>query len=100
MEIDCGPGVAARQIASRISTGHVLGIDRSAQAIKQAIQGSEIEIATGRLSFHHAAIEDFELNPGEEKYDLAFAVRVGALDGRHPELEKKAIMQIVGCAYF
>ena len=37
-----------------------------------------------------AAIEDFELDPGELPFDLAFAVRVGALDGRHPALAQKA----------
>lgn len=94
LEIGCGPGAAAREIAKRIGTGHVLGIDRSAKAIKQAIEGSKDEMATGRLSFRQSAIEDFELNPGEEKFDLAFAVRVGALDGRHPELEKRAIARI------
>jgi len=51
-------------------------------------------MATGRLSFRAIAIEDFELDHGEEKYDLAFAVRVGALDGRHPELERRSIAQI------
>lgn len=94
LEIGCGPGAAAREIAGRISAGHVLGIDRSAKAIKQAIDGSTEEIATGRLCFRHSAIEDFELRAGEEKFDLAFAVRVGALDGRHPELEKRALVQI------
>lgn len=27
----------------------------------------------------------FVLQPGEAQFDLAIAVRVGALDGRHPE---------------
>jgi hypothetical protein len=30
------------------------------------------------------AVEDFKLEAGEEPFDLAFAIRVGALDGRHP----------------
>ncbi|MDR6805973.1 SAM-dependent methyltransferase [Dyadobacter sp. BE34] len=94
LEIGCGPGAAARQIASRISKGYVLGIDRSAKAINLAIGGSQDEMATGRLSFRQSAIEYFELSPGEEKYDLAFAVRVGALDGRHPETERRATLQI------
>ena len=36
LEIGCGPGGAARDIASRIGNGHVLSIDRSAKAITQA----------------------------------------------------------------
>ncbi|WP_255375645.1 hypothetical protein [Saccharomonospora sp. CUA-673] len=31
-----------------------------------------------------AAAEDLTLSPDEPPYDLAFANRVGALDGRHP----------------
>jgi SAM-dependent methyltransferase len=84
LEIGCGPGAAARAVANRIEKGQVLGIDRSAKAIAQAIAGSRAEMASGRLRFRHVAAEDFELQKGERPYDIAFAVRVGALDGRHP----------------
>ncbi len=94
LEIGCGPGVAARAIARRIGTGHVLGIDRSAKAIAQAVAGSKAELASGRLAFRRAAVEEFVLEKGEKPYDIAFAVRVGALDGRHPELEKAALDRI------
>jgi SAM-dependent methyltransferase len=87
LEIGCGPGAAAREIARRIGRGHVLGIDRSATAIAQAKARSRAEIASGVLSFRQAAIEDFELEAGEAPYDIALAVRVGALDGRHPHAE-------------
>jgi SAM-dependent methyltransferase len=66
LEIGCGPGAAARAVARRIANGHVLGIDRSAKAIAQAIAGPK------------------------RPYDIAFAVRVGALDGRHPEAGRVA----------
>jgi hypothetical protein len=36
----------------------------------------------------------FELKHGEKLFDLAFAIRVGALDGRHPELQEEAIARI------
>jgi cyclopropane fatty-acyl-phospholipid synthase-like methyltransferase len=85
LEIGCGPGAMAREIARRIGTGHVLAIDRSETAIWQAIAGSEAEIASGRLAYRCVAAEDFVLEPGEMPFDLAVAIRVGALDGRHPE---------------
>ena len=47
LEIGCGPGVAARAIAARLSTGHVLATDRSPTAITQARHGSAAEIASG-----------------------------------------------------
>jgi cyclopropane fatty-acyl-phospholipid synthase-like methyltransferase len=94
LEIGCGPGATAREIARRIGDGRVLAIDRSASAIAQARRASQAEITSGRLSFRHAAIENFELRPGEAPYDIALAIRVGALDGRHPEQEHEARRRI------
>lgn len=90
LEIGCGPGAAARAISRRIEPGHVLGIDRSARAIEQARRACAAQMRAGLLSLRQVAVEDLELAPGEAKFDLAFAVRVGALDGRHPELERRA----------
>lgn len=94
LEIGCGPGAAAREISKRIDNGYILAIDRSAKAIQQAITGSRAEIETGRLSFRQVAIEDFELEAHEKQFDLAIAVRVGALDGRHPNMEKQSLRRI------
>jgi SAM-dependent methyltransferase len=90
LEIGCGPGAAARAIAHRIGDGHILAIDRSAKAIEQARAACRDEIAAGRLSVRQVAIEDFVPEAGEALFDIAFAIRVGALDGRHPELEMRA----------
>ena len=94
LEIGCGPGAMAREISRRIGNGHILAIDRSAKAIEQAISGSQAEIKAGTLSFRQSAVEEFKLEPGERKFDLAVAVRVGALDGRHPEQERQSLQQI------
>ena len=94
LEIGCGPGAAAREAARRIGDGHVLAIDRSAKAIAQARAGCAAEIASGRLSVRQAAVETFELALGDTPFDLAFAIRVGALDGRHPQLEARALARI------
>jgi ubiquinone/menaquinone biosynthesis C-methylase UbiE len=90
LEIGCGPGAAARAVASRVGDGFVLGIDRSAKAVSAAIAGSREEIRSGHLEFRQADAEEFELAEGEESFDLAFAVRVGAFNGRHPEAGKEA----------
>jgi SAM-dependent methyltransferase len=95
LEIGCGPGAAAREVARRIGNGHVLAIDRSQKAIEQAETACRAEIAAGTLSLREVAAEDFELLPGEERFDLAFAVRIGALDGRHPAAGEKALPRIV-----
>jgi ubiquinone/menaquinone biosynthesis C-methylase UbiE len=94
LEIGCGPGVAARAISRLLTTGRIVAIDRSAKAIAQAVAGSAEELSRGRLEFRQAAVEDFVLNSGEAPFDLAFAMRVGALDGRHRELERQALARL------
>jgi SAM-dependent methyltransferase len=94
LEIGCGPGAAARAVAERIGDGHILAIDRSAKAIAQAREGSAQLISAGRLSLRCVAAEDFVLEAGEAPFDIAFAIRVGALDGRHPAAGAPALKRI------
>jgi SAM-dependent methyltransferase len=94
LEIGCGTGAAAREIANRIPNGHILGIDRSRKAIELAIKTSMEEIGSGRLSYRQVAIENFKLEENELPYNLAVAIRVGALDGRHPEAGQLAQARI------
>jgi trans-aconitate methyltransferase len=91
LEFGCGPGAAAREVARRVGpTGFVLGVDRSAKAIEQARAAERLP----QLAFRQSTIDAFELAPEEPPYDLAFALRVGALDGRHPELEQLSLRRI------
>ncbi|MEV0082125.1 methyltransferase domain-containing protein [Saccharopolyspora sp. NPDC050642] len=94
LEIGCGPGAAARAVAARLTSGHILAIDRSAKAIAQAKTASAQEIASGHMSVRQITAEDFALEPGEAPFDIVFAVRVGALDGRHPEAGRRALERI------
>lgn len=94
LEIGCGPGAAAREIVRRWPSAYVLGIDRSAKAIQQAVAGSQAELAEGKLAFRQVEAEAFQLEPDELPFDLAFALRVGALDGRHPRAGKLALPRI------
>ena len=99
LEIGCGPGAMAREMARRIGEGQVVAIDRSAKAIAQAVSGSGAQIAAGRLVFRTVAAERFTLDKGEAPFDLVVAIRVGALDGRHPEagaLARAAIARVLG----
>jgi cyclopropane fatty-acyl-phospholipid synthase-like methyltransferase len=94
LEIGCGPGAAARSVAARLTTGHIVAIDRSAAAIAQAEAAAANDIATGRLSFRHVAAEDFVVPASDDLFDLVFAVRVGALDGRHPEAGRRVLHRV------
>jgi trans-aconitate methyltransferase len=94
LEVGCGPGAAARAVAARLTTGHILAIDRSATAVAQAEAAAADEIRSGRMSVRRVAAEDFVLQDQEQPYDLVFAVRVGALDGRHPEIGQQVLRRI------
>lgn len=86
LEIGCGTGAAARAVARRIGDGRILGIDRSERAIAAARAGAERWELDQVLTFERVAVEDLVLD-GAPPFDLAFAVRVGSLDGRHPSEE-------------
>ena len=43
------------------------------------------------MSIRQVAAEQFALQPKEEPYDLVLAVRVGALDGRHPRAGQRVL---------
>jgi cyclopropane fatty-acyl-phospholipid synthase-like methyltransferase len=93
LEVGCGPGAMARELAARVGAdGAVLAIDRSPRAIAAANAGPPLP----NLVFRECAAEALVLRPGEAPYDLAVAVRVGALDGRHPERERAALAAIAG----
>lgn len=85
-EIGGAPGAAAKAVAERLDGGHILVIDRSAKGVALTERNAADEIAAGVLDVRQVAAEDFELLPGEAPFDLAFGLRVGALDGRHPEV--------------
>lgn len=94
LEIGGAPGAVAKAVARRIGEGHILVIDRSARGIALTRQNASAEIETGTLKLRHVAVEEFRLLPGEAPFDLAFAVRVGALDGRHPRAGQVALRRI------
>lgn len=95
LEIGCGPGVLARLIAERLNGDvFVLGIDRSAAAIAAATAQIAESAYPTALAFRQSAAEHFTLADGEAPFDLAVAIRVGALDGRHPDAGRLALARI------
>lgn len=94
LEIGGGPGAAAKAVAGRIGSGHILMIDRSAKSVALAERNAADEIAAGLMSVRQVPMEDFELLGNDDPFDLAFAVRVGALDGRHPRTREVGLHRI------
>lgn len=46
------------------------------------------------MSVRQVAAENFILETDEEPYDLVFAIRVGGLDGRHPEVGQRIMRRL------
>jgi ubiquinone/menaquinone biosynthesis C-methylase UbiE len=95
IEIGCGPGAAAREVADRVGpSGHVLAVDRSSKAVAQLTASAADLILAKRLTARQVSAEELELEPRERRYDIAFAVRVGAFDGRHPRAGSLAVARL------
>jgi precorrin-6B methylase 2 len=92
LEVGGAPGAAARAVAARVGPdGHVLVLDRSSTGIVLTERACAREIDAGTLSTLRASVEDFVLPPSVAPFDLAFACRVGVLDGRHPRAYAAAV---------
>jgi precorrin-6B methylase 2 len=92
IEVGGAPGAAAREVAGRIGPdGHVLVIDRSRKGVELVERHCSTQIAAGVMSVRLTSVEEATLSAGEAPYDLAFACRVGVLDGRHPARESEAL---------
>jgi ubiquinone/menaquinone biosynthesis C-methylase UbiE len=95
LEIGGAPGAAAREVARRIAPhGHILVLDRSPAGITATERNCAELLDEGLLSTLCARVEHFALDDAVLPFDLAFASRVGALDGRHPRLYAAAIKNI------
>ena len=95
VEVGGAPGAAAREVARRVAPdGFVLVVDRSPRGVEGVRRTARAEIEAGLLGVRLASAEDVALEPGEAAYDLAFACRVGVLDGRHPAGYERAVSSL------
>lgn len=74
LEIGGGRGIAAALVLSKLTTGRLVGIDRSAVATEAARTLNAVDEHTGRLQLVQAAIESFEA--GADRFDIVFAINV------------------------
>ena len=66
----------------------------SARGVSLTERACAAEVAAGLLSTRCVAAEDLVLEPGERRYDLVVANRVGALDGRHPDAGERVLERL------
>lgn len=72
LELGCGPGVAAALVCERLTTGHLLAIDRSAVAVSRATTRNAEHVTAGRLTVLRAEVADLRVSG----LDKAFSVNV------------------------
>lgn len=75
LEIGCGHGIAVEQIAGKLISGHILGIDRSATMIRMAEKKNRPFIDSGKAAFRQGNFSAALLSG--EKYGKIFAFNVG-----------------------
>jgi len=75
LEIGCGHGVAASHVCERLEAGRYVGVDRSPAMVQAASRRNAEHVAAGRAAFVVAELEELDL--GDARFDLVFAVRVG-----------------------
>ena len=82
LEIGCGHGVAATYVCERLTGGRLTAIDRSPKMIAAAAQRNAAHVEAGTAEFLVRTLENLDL--GDRRFDLIFAVRVGHFH-REPE---------------
>ena len=89
LEIGCGHGVAATIVCGRLGEGGFLtAVDRSPKMISAAERRNAEWVGAGKAEFLVRELEDLDL--GDRRFDLVFAVRVGLLH-REPERGRRLI---------
>ena len=89
LEVGCGHGVDATLVCERLGPdGRLTAIDRSPTMIAAASRRNKASVDGGTARFVVSSAEDFD--PGDERYDVIFGVRVG-LFHRRPELAREIV---------
>lgn len=89
LEIGCGGGTAVAAVAARLTTGHILAIDRSAAAVTRATQRNAEHIARGVAEVRQVDLAQLAVDGGS--FDTIFALNVNLFLG--PDLSIVAIIR-------
>lgn len=92
LEVGCGHGVAVSLACERLTTGSIVGLDRSRKMIEAATSRNAQHVAAGRATFVHASFESAPL--GAREFDKVFAFHVAAF-WRQPETVLSAARRVM-----
>lgn len=79
LEIGCGGGTAVAAVAARLTTGHILAIDRSAAAVTRAVRRNAEHIARGVAEVRQVDLARLVVDDGS--FDTIFALNVNLFLG-------------------
>jgi SAM-dependent methyltransferase len=74
LEIGGGVGAAAELVCARLSSGFLLGLDRSAVAVARSTERNGAHLEAGRLELRRGALSDLDVAAGS--FDVAFCLDV------------------------
>jgi SAM-dependent methyltransferase len=72
LEIGFGPGLAVREAARRATCGQVVGVDHSAEMLRQATRRNRDTVRTGQVTLYQAAVDALPLL--ESSFDKVLVV--------------------------
>jgi SAM-dependent methyltransferase len=75
LEVGCGHGVLISLLCDRLTTGSVLGLDRSPTMVAAATRRNAAHVTAGRAVVRHSAFEEADLPVGAYDAVVAFNVR-------------------------
>jgi len=75
LEIGCGHGVAATFVCEWLAGGRLTAIDSSPKMIEAAARRNAAYVEAGTAEFLVSTLEELDL--GERRFEVIFAVRVG-----------------------
>ena len=84
LEIGCGGGTAVAAVAARLTTGHILAIDRSAAAVTRALRRNAEHIARGVAEVRQVDLAQLTVDDGS--FDTVFALNVNLFLGPDPSI--------------
>ena len=95
LEVGCGHGIAVSIVGARLTTGHLVAIDRSATMTSAARRKYADLLATGRVSVRTCALADLPVDTGP--FDLVFSMNVsGFAQPGSPESARLASLLATG----
>jgi ubiquinone/menaquinone biosynthesis C-methylase UbiE len=89
LEVGCGAGILAEQVAQKLTTGRITAIDKSEAMIRMASKRNHSWITVGKV---HLVADDFAEVSLAEQYDKIFTFNVSVF-WKEPEKELKQIRQ-------